>query len=138
MTRMPKAWARFATSPPMRPKPTTPRVFLKSSMPEKLFRSHWPAFMEAAACGTGRAPHRIWVNVSSAVAMVLPEGVFMTMTPRSVAASTSTLSTPTPARPTTFNSGAAANTAAVIFVSERTAIAWTSLTNSNIFSGDEP
>ncbi len=68
-------------------------------MPEKVFRSHWPARIEAAAWGTGRAPQRMWVKVSSAVAIVLPDGVFMTMTPRSVAASTSTLSTPTPARP---------------------------------------
>ena len=58
-----------------------------------------PSRIDAAACGTGRAPHSMWVNVSSAVAMVLPDGVFMTTTPRSVAASTSTLSTPTPARP---------------------------------------
>jgi hypothetical protein len=47
------------------------------------------------------------VKVSSAVAMVLPAGVFITTTPWLVAASTSTLSTPTPARPTTFRSGAA-------------------------------
>ena len=70
-------------------------------MPEKLLRSHLPSCIDAAACGTGRAPHSMWVKVSSAVAMVLPDGVFMTTTPRSVAASTSTLSTPTPARPTT-------------------------------------
>ena len=40
---------------------------------------------------------------SSAVETVLPPGVFITTTPRCVAASTSTLSTPTPARPTTRN-----------------------------------
>ena len=51
-----------------------PSVFLKSSMPEKFLRSHCPAFIDAAACGTGRAPHRIWVKVSSAVATVLPDG----------------------------------------------------------------
>ena len=76
--------------------------------------------------------------VSSAVAIVLPAGVFMTTTPCSVAASTSTLSTPTPARPTTFNSGATLKTSAVIFVSDRTAIACTSFTSSNTFSGEEP
>ncbi len=115
-----------------------PRVFLKSSMPEKLFRSHWPAFIEAAACGTGRAPQRMWVKVSSAVAMVLPEGVFITTTPRSVAASTSMLSTPTPARPTTWSLGAAAMTSRVILVSERTAMACTSLTSSSSLAGEEP
>ncbi|MNC93600.1 hypothetical protein D3C83_102650 [compost metagenome] len=78
------------------------------------------------------------VKVSSAVATVLPDGVFMTTTPRSVAASTSTLSTPTPARPTTLSNGAAANTAAVIWVSERTTIACTSRTSSRTFSGEEP
>ena len=76
--------------------------------------------------------------MSSAVATVLPDGVFMTMTPRSVAASTSTLSTPTPARPTTLSNGAAAITSAVIFVSERTAIACTSRTSSSNLAGDEP
>ena len=39
----------------------------------------------------------------SAVEIVFPPGVFMTMMPRFVAASTSTLSTPTPARPMTFS-----------------------------------
>ena len=94
--------------------------------------------MEAAACGTGRAPHSRWVKVSSAVAIVLPEGVFMTTTPRSVAASTSTLSTPTPARPTTRSFAAAAITSAVIFVSLRTAIASTSRTSSSSFAPDDP
>ena len=40
---------------PILPRPTMPRVFLKSSMPEKLFRSHSPRFIDAAACGTGAA-----------------------------------------------------------------------------------
>ena len=39
----------------------------------------------------------------SAVVIELPKGVFITMTPRAVAAGMSTLSTPMPARPTTFN-----------------------------------
>lgn len=46
------------------------------------------------------------------------------MTPRLVAASTSTLSTPTPARATTFRFFAAARTSAVTFVSERIMSAW--------------
>jgi hypothetical protein len=44
----------------------------------------------------------------SAVVMELPNGVFITTTPRPVAAGTSTLSTPMPARPTTFSRSAAA------------------------------
>ena len=39
----------------------------------------------------------------SAVVIELPNGVFITMTPRAVAAGMSTLSTPMPARPTTFS-----------------------------------
>ena len=56
----------------------------------------------------------------SAVEIVLPSGVFITMTPRAVAASTSTLSTPTPARPTTLSALAASRTRALTLVSERT------------------
>src|SRR5436190_18592001 len=67
-------------------------------------------------------------NESSAVETVLPPGVFITTTPCCVAASTSTLSTPTPARPTTRNCGAASITLDVTLVSERTTIATTSLT----------
>ena len=57
--------------------------------------------MEACACGILRASESSSENVCSAVEMVFPPGVFMTTMPRSVAAATSTLSTPTPARPTT-------------------------------------
>ena len=76
-------------------------------------------------------------NVSSAVVVVLPPGVFITTTPRLVAASTSTLSTPTPARPTTRNFGAASRTFCEIFVSERTTMASasaTTLSNSSSVS----
>ena len=59
-------------------------------------------------------------NVNSAVEIVFPPGVFITTMPRSVAASTSTLSTPTPALPTTFRFGAASITFRVTFVSDRT------------------
>jgi len=68
-------------------------------------------------------------KVSSAVVTVLPAGVFITTTPRWVAAATSTLSTPTPARPTTRSFGAASRTVLVILVSERTTMASTSPSN---------
>ena len=55
----------------------------------------------ASACGILRAAETMSENACSAVEMVFPPGVFMTMMPRRVAASTSTLSTPTPARPMT-------------------------------------
>ena len=48
----------------------------------------------------------------SAVATVLPSGVFMTAMPLALAASRSTLSTPTPARAITFSLVAAAMSAA--------------------------
>jgi len=74
--------------------------------------------------------------VCSAVEIVLPPGVFMTTTPRSVAACTSTLSTPTPARPTTRSFGAASMTFRVTFVSERTTIATASATTGNSSASD--
>ena len=57
----------------------------------------------------------------SAVVMELPKGVFMTMMPLAVAAFTSMLSTPMPARPTTLSLLAAAITFSVTLVAERTA-----------------
>ena len=57
----------------------------------------------------------------SAVVMALPNGVFMTMMPRAVAALRSTLSTPIPARPITLSRSAAATTFSVTLVVERTA-----------------
>ena len=57
----------------------------------------------------------------SAVVIELPNGVFMTTTPLADAAFTSTLSTPMPARPITFNFFAASRTFVVTFVAERTA-----------------
>src|SRR5438128_4001200 len=70
-------------------------------------------------------------KVSSAVEMVLPPGVFITTMPLWVAASTSTLSVPTPARPTTRSFGAASMRFFVTLVSERTIIAATSPTSGN-------
>jgi hypothetical protein len=51
----------------------------------------------------------------------LPNGVFITTMPRRVAAGTSTLSTPIPARPTTLSLVAAASSAGVTLVAERIA-----------------
>ena len=60
----------------------------------------------------------------SAAEIVLPSGALTTMTPRSVAALRSMLSTPTPARPTAWSSFPAAKTSGVTFVSLRTTSAW--------------
>ncbi len=63
-------------------------------------------------------------SVSSATAMEFPPGVFMTMMLFLVAASTSMLSTPTPARPMTFKSRAASRMSAVTLVALRMASPW--------------
>ena len=57
----------------------------------------------------------------TAVVTAFPCGAFITTTPRCVAAATSMLSTPMPARPTTFSRGAASKRARVTLVAERTA-----------------
>ena len=62
----------------------------------------------------------IMLIVCSAVEIVLPAGTFMTMMPRLVAASASTLSSPTPARPITFRWSAFWMTSAVTLVALRT------------------
>ena len=59
--------------------------------------------------------------VSSATATEFPPGVFITTTPFRVAASTSMLSTPTPARPMTFSRPGVSSTSAVTLVELRTA-----------------
>ena len=80
----------------------TPSVLPKISTPRNLFFSHLPARVEASASGICRASASISVMACSAVVIELPNGVFITMMPRAVAAGISTLSTPMPARPITF------------------------------------
>ena len=101
-------------------------------------RSHLAAFIEASACGIMRAVETSREKACSAVEIVLPSGVFITMTPRAVAVSTSTLSTPTPARPTTRSWPAASSTRRLTLVSERTTSAAQSGTSSNRASSFSP
>ena len=61
--------------------------------------------------------------VCSAAEMTVDSGAFATTMPRRVAASTSTLSIPTPARPITLRLSARPMSSAVTFVAERTTIA---------------
>src|SRR3984893_15097438 len=117
---MPKAWARWATSRPMLPRPTTPRTLSRSSLPRKRDRSQRPALTAWSACGICRASASIMAIVCSAAAMVLPEGALTTRTPARVAAATSMLSTPAPARPMTLRRVPAWITAASTRVSLRT------------------
>ena len=105
----------------MLPRPTTPSVFPVISTPMNFFFSHSPFFMLAVDWGSFRARANRYPTASSAAAMELPEGVLITCTLRSVAALTSMLSTPTPARPTIFRLVARPSRSAVTFVAERTA-----------------
>ena len=116
---MPNAWARWATSLPMRPRPTTPSVLSASSTPSHFDRSHRPSTRAAWACGMLRAWASSIAIVCSAVERMFDCGALTTITPRSVAASTSTLSRPMPARPTTTRSVPASSTSAVTWVAER-------------------
>ncbi len=113
--------ARSATIEPMLPQPMMPSVLPVISTPMKRFFSHLPAWVEASAAGICRATANIIAIACSAVVIELPKGVFMTMMPRAVAAGTSTLSTPMPARPITLKLAAAASTFSVTLVAERMA-----------------
>ena len=119
ITRIPKAWAREATSVPTRPRPINPRVLPASSTPCHRSRSQRPAWSSWSACGTFRACASSSAIVCSAALIVFDCGAFTIITPRRVAASTSTLSTPMPARATTFRRGAASRTSAVTRVALR-------------------
>ena len=118
-TRMPKPSARCATSCPIRPKPSTPSVLSYSSTPLNSERSQAPPVSDPCACGTLRASASRSASVCSAAVITFDCGALATTTPRFVAASTSTLSTPTPARPTAFSRSALASSAASSFVAER-------------------
>ena len=113
--------ARSATMEPMLPQPITPSVLAYSSTPRNFDFSHLPPWVERSASGIWRASAIISEMACSAVVMELPNGVFMTMTPLAVAALTSMLSTPMPARPITRSLLAAASTFSVTLVAERTA-----------------
>ena len=115
-----KLWARLATSEPTRPSPQMPRVLLRISTPMKALRFHSPDFSDWWADGTFRDKASINAMVCSAAATVLPVGALTTAIPALVAASRSMLSTPIPARPTTFNNLAASMTSLVTLVSLRT------------------
>src|ERR687888_2072212 len=101
---MPNALRRSATSAPTRPSPTIPRVLPYSSAPWKRVRSQRPWRRAASARGTLRAWASTRATVCSAAEITLDCGALTTMIPSRVAAATSTLSSPMPARPTTSTS----------------------------------
>src|SRR5438128_1580861 len=104
----------------MLPRPTTPRILSRSSKPRKRERSQRPALTAWSAWGMWRARASIIAIVCSVAAIVLPEGALTTRTPARVAASTSMLSTPAPARPITLRRVPAWITLASTLVSLRT------------------
>ena len=136
MMRIPNPAARWATSRPMRPRPITPSVLSASSTPSHFERSHRPATSAACACGTLRAWDSSRAMVCSAAERMFDSGALTTITPRWVAASTSTLSSPMPARPTTTRSSAPASSSAVTWVAERMMRALAPLISSRSCSGD--
>lgn len=95
-------------------------TFSSSSTPVYLERFHSPFFSAAWAWAVLRALARMSAMVCSAALVMLEVGALTTMTPALVAASTSTLSRPTPARATTRSFGAAAMASASTCVAERT------------------
>ena len=85
-----------------------PSVLSASSTPSHRLRSHRPALRAAWAWGTLRAWASSRAMVCSAADSTFDCGALTTITPRRVAAATSTLSRPMPARPTTTRSVPAA------------------------------
>ena len=92
-------------------------------MPPQRERSQRPSFSAACACGMLRASATISPIVCSAAETTVDSGAFATTIPCRVAASTSTLSTPTPARPITFSRSARSISSRVSRVAERITIA---------------
>ena len=118
--------------------PTMPSVLSASSTPSH--RDALPAARPSRAAwawGTLRAWASSSAMVCSAAEMMFDCGALTTMTPRRVAASTSTLSRPMPARPTTTRSAPAASTSAVTWVAERMMRASAPLTASSSSLGGQ-
>src|SRR3954447_3823758 len=114
--------ARSATIEPMLPQPIRPRVLPASSTPTKRFFSHLPLCVDRSAWGISRASANSIAIACSAVVIEFPNGVFITTIPRALAAGTSIVSTPIPARPMTCSRGSPASIApALTLVELRTA-----------------
>ena len=134
---MPNARARWATSTPTRPRPTTPSVLPWSSTPSHRDRFQLPPRRSRSACGMLRAWASSSAIVCSAAESTFDCGALTTITPRRVAAATSTLSRPMPARPTTTRSAPASSTSAVTCVALRTISAAAPCTASSSCVGAE-
>ena len=126
ISRTPNALRRWATRIPIRPRPTMPTTLSASSTPVYFDRFHSPAFNAEFAGTIFRALARSRPIASSAALTMFDVGALTTMTPACVAAATSTLSRPTPARATTFKRGAAAMASASTLVADLIKMASTS------------
>jgi hypothetical protein len=82
-------------------------------MPPNFDRSQRPSTSAPCACGMLRTSAIIIAIVCSAAVTMFDVGAFATTMPRLVAALTSTLSTPMPARPITFMRSARSISSAV-------------------------
>ena len=104
-----------------------PTVLSRSSTPVYLLRFHGPVRSESLRRGdvAGAGEEQADGELGGAETM-FDVGALTTMTPACVAAGTSTLSRPTPARATTLSRCAAASASASIFVAERISTASTS------------
>ena len=107
-----------------------PRVFSNNSAPVNLERAHLPIRSAACAGEIKRALARSNAIASSAALTIFDVGALTTITPAAVAAGTSTLSSPTPARAITFKPFAAEIASLSIFVAERISTAETPFANS--------
>src|SRR5262245_58966344 len=115
----PKPPSRVATRTPIRPRPTMPTTLPCSSMPVYWDRCQRPPLSVWSATATFRAVASSNATACSAADTMLDCGALTTMTPALVAAGTSTLSRPTPARAMTRNRGAAARASASTLVALR-------------------
>ena len=119
-TVMPKARARIAMLPPMRPRPTMPSVLPRDFVADQLERPSGPraGLCRRRECGArARASARRSVRPPTSV---FAAGVLSTTTPARSRPATSIESTPTPARATTCSFGPAASRSRSTRVSERT------------------
>ena len=122
----PNPLSRSATSAPIRPSPTMPTVLSSSSTPPYWLRFHAPPLSDELAGAMLRAVASSSPMASSAADVMFDVGALTTMTPAWVAAGTSTLSRPTPARAMTLSFFAAAIASASIWVADRISTASTS------------
>ena len=105
---MPSAPANFATRRPTLPTPTMPRVLPPSSVLPARGVPQSPARVALSTANVRFTQVSISISACSATACELEPGAWTTATPSRVAAGMSTVSSPTPCRPTTLSDRQAA------------------------------